>query len=91
VNESDPASRPDAGDLAAAGAAVDDVDLPGDLDDFGDEQFDSDDMDDVTKAKLAAALAVIDAQFGRPPAEQVEGFARAHQALQETLNRIDAG
>ena len=53
------------------------------------ETDEDDDMDAAAKARLAAALAEIDARFGRPPAEQVSAFAEAHQTLQATLSRID--
>jgi len=54
-----------------------------------DEAGDDDDMDEAAKARLAAALAEVDARFGRPPAEQVAAFTEAHQTLQATLARID--
>jgi len=60
-------------------------------DDEIDEAADDDEMDEAAKAKLTAALAEIDAHFGRPPAEQVAAFTEAHQTLQATLARIDAG
>ncbi len=78
----------------AAAAAY--VEISGDAefsddDDFADEDVTNaeDDQDEGAKARLAAALAEIDARFGRPPAEQVSAFADAHQTLQATLNRID--
>ncbi|HEY1485794.1 MAG TPA: hypothetical protein VGF84_06805 [Micromonosporaceae bacterium] len=55
------------------------------------DQTEADDMDEAAKVRLAAALAEVDAQFGRPPSEQVTAFNDVHQALQATLNRIDAG
>jgi hypothetical protein len=58
-------------------------------DEYEDDDEDEDDMDEAAKARLAAALAEIDAKFGRPPSEQVAAFAEAHQTLQATLNRID--
>jgi hypothetical protein len=105
VNEPDTPSRPTFGANAAPDdiefADVEFADEPEDLADeeefddqedpgAADDDMDADDMDEVTKARLAAALADIDARFGRPPAEQVEAFTDAHQALQATLNRIDA-
>ena len=73
-------------------AMADDLE-EGDFDDDEeiDEAADDDDMDEAAKAKLTAALAEIDARFGRPPAEQVAAFTEAHQTMQATLARIDAG
>jgi hypothetical protein len=70
------------------GASGGDNDADNDADTENDEH---DDLDAAAKAHLQQALARIEAQIGRPPAEQVPAFADAHQALQATLNRIDAG
>jgi hypothetical protein len=78
----------DVDDTSAADAVIDaDADDDGSLDDGADDAYG--DGDAAAKARLAAALAEIDARFGRPPSEQVEAFAQAHLTLQATLNRID--
>ncbi len=65
----------------------DEFDTEDEVDEYAEEG--DDDIDEATKIRLAAAMAEIDAKFGRPPAEQVQAFSEAHQQLQATLNRID--
>lgn len=88
-------SDPDVGDSDVSDPDLGEAEK---IDDEFDDEFDdeidpdfeeSDDYDEAAKAKLAAALAQIDAQFGKKPAEQVEAFTDAQQTLQATLARID--
>lgn len=44
---------------------------------------------EAAEARVAAALADIDAVADRPPADQVPAFATAQQTLQATLAGID--
>jgi hypothetical protein len=68
---------------------VDEIDADDEFDDEADQEDEDDDMDEAAAARLAEALAQIDAQFGKPPAEQVATYAQAQQTLQSTLARID--
>jgi hypothetical protein len=44
---------------------------------------------EAANGQVAAALAELTAAADRPPADQVEAFAAAHETLQATLARID--
>jgi hypothetical protein len=80
-----------------SGAEIRDDEFDGadevDADEFDDETADADvlpiDFDEAAKARLAAALAAIDAVMGKNPADQVTAFTDAQQTLQATLARID--
>ena len=43
----------------------------------------------AAEASVGAALAGLEAVRDRPPADQVDAFTAAHEALQATLARID--